>query len=77
MKNFWKSVFCEPDGNGSYSRISGAAMVLAVIGWGTYLVIHNHTMPSLGEATALTSAPYVANKISGFLKKDSPAPPAA
>jgi len=74
---FWKSVFCEPDGTGSYSRVSGAAMVLAVIGWGTYIVIHKGVMPSLGEATGLTTAGYVANKLSGMFKKDPPTPPAA
>lgn len=75
MKAFWKSVFCETDGTGSYSRVSGALMVLAVIGWGTYIVVHSGTMPSLGEATGLTSAGYVANKLAGLFKKDTPAPP--
>jgi hypothetical protein len=74
LGKFFLSMLSEPDGTVSYSRVTGALMVFAVIFWGSYVVIKTHIMPDLGAATGLTSAGYIANKISGMLRKEDPKP---
>lgn len=70
MKQFVKSVFSEPGGGGSWSRVSCAIQLAAVIVWVSYLVVKNHVLPDLGSATIFCTAAYLGNKASGMLKKD-------
>lgn len=70
MKNFFKSVFSEADGTGSWSRVQSAIALVAVLSWVTYLVIKTKALPDLTSATIFVSGSYVANRISRFLKKD-------
>ncbi len=75
-KPFWRSVFSEPDGTGSWSRVFGTPMVLAVITGFLFIVWMNHRLPTLPEAIGLAvvaGATYSVNQIGAaiaeFLKK--------
>jgi hypothetical protein len=70
MKKFFKSVFSEADGNGSWSRMQSAIALVAVLSWVTFIVIKTKALPDLTSATIFISSSYVANRISRFLKKD-------
>lgn len=70
MKHFIKSVLSESDGTGSWSRVSCAIQLVAVIVWVSYLVVKTHVLPDLGSATIFCTAAYLGNKASGMLKKD-------
>ena len=63
---FLKSTFSEPDGSGSASRVLAGTSVVSVLGWVTYLVIKNGTLPDLSGASLFLSASfsgYAANQI--------------
>ena len=65
---FARESFSEPSGAGSFSRVSGAAIISSVIFWVTYLVLKNHALPDLAGPTLFltggTSATYGTNKVS-------------
>ncbi len=67
---FLKSVFSET-GDGSYSRVIGGLIVLATIGWVSYVVFKSHAIPDLsGPTTFITvssGAHYVTNKITATI----------
>lgn len=68
MKEFLRSAFSDA-GQPSSSRIMSAICSLAVIAWGTHVVIHTHTMPDaipMGAATAFAVSHYTANKVTGI-----------
>lgn len=44
---FWKSVFSD-NGVGSSSRVLSATIVVAVLGWVSYIVLKTKTIPDLG-----------------------------
>lgn len=69
MKAFWKSVFCEPNGAGSWARVSSAITLVAVIVWVSYLVWKTQTLPPLSEAAVFVSGSYGLNKITGMIQK--------
>jgi hypothetical protein len=70
VKKFFKSVFSEANGNGSWSRVQSAIALVAVLSWVTYLVVTTKALPDLTSATIFVSSSYVANRLSRFLKKD-------
>ena len=45
---FLKSTFSEADGSASASRVLAGSTILATLGWVTYLVFLNHSLPDLG-----------------------------
>lgn len=66
FRKLW-SVFCEDDGNGSYSRVVGFLSFLVAGGWVTHVVLHTHALPdNMGVTSVFLSAgngPYLVNKI--------------
>lgn len=59
------------DGVGSYSRYSGAVIIVSTIFWITYLVFKNHALPDLdGPAIFIASGQtqYAANQIKGIAR---------
>lgn len=53
------------NGEGSFSRITGAAVVLATLGWVTYIVIKTSALPNLTDASiflASGSSAYAVNQ---------------
>lgn len=83
MAGFWRSVFSESDGSGSFSRIASGLHSVAGLGWITHVVAHTHAIPDptvLVGVAAFVTAPYAANKVSNAVSSfsDHPmAPPAA
>lgn len=68
-----REVLSEPNGQGSYSRVSGMMTVIATICWVTYLVVHNHALPDMAGPAAFLGAgqaQYATNKIVTVLKGD-------
>jgi len=67
---FLREVYSE-GGQGSYSRFVGGSIVFAVLGWVTYLVFKNHTMPDLGGPSMFIAAGgathYMTNKASDII----------
>jgi hypothetical protein len=62
---FVKGAFSD-GGDPSSSRIISAVCALAVIAWGTHVVVHTHALPdpvALTAATAFSTSHYVANRI--------------
>jgi hypothetical protein len=60
-----KEVLSE-DGIGSYSRYTGFIVVLATVGWVTFIVIHNHAFPDMAGPSSFMAtgqAQYVANQV--------------
>ncbi len=58
------------NGVGSYSRYSGFLIILATIGWTTYLVWHNHAFPDMTGPTAFVAggqAQYIANQAKNMI----------
>jgi hypothetical protein len=43
---FWCSVFSEPDGTGSFSRVGTGFLLVNLVAMLWYVVIHNHALPS-------------------------------
>jgi len=72
---FGKSVLSE-NGQGSFGRVSAAAVVICTLAWVSFVVIHTGALPDLSGATLFltsgASATYGANKIAGVLKKEKP-----
>lgn len=68
--SFLKTVLSE-DGQGSYSRFAGFLIVVATLGWITYLIIMTKTMPDLTGPTAFitvsSGSHYLTNKASDIL----------
>jgi hypothetical protein len=46
-----REILSEADGTGSYSRTVGFMIVVATLGWTTYLVLHNHAFPDMTGPT--------------------------
>ena len=61
---FWRSVFSEPDGTPSFSRVATAVIVAFAMGWVTTLVRLNHQLPDFGGLVLLIGALYGVNKVS-------------
>jgi hypothetical protein len=61
---FWRSVFSEPDGTPSFSRVATAVIVGFSMGWVTALVRLNHQLPDFGGLVLLIGALYGVNKVS-------------
>jgi len=55
---FWRSVFSESDGTGSWSRIAGCFSLAAVLAWATRVVLFTHAIPDLTNPALFISAPY-------------------
>jgi len=72
-----REVLSEPDGSGSYSRTSGFLIIVAVILWGSYLVIHNHAMPDLAGAAALVGSAQAAYGVNKVMNKKNDGGPDA
>jgi len=67
MKPFWRSVFSEADGTGSWSRVSSAMTLVASLVWVSYVVLHTKAIPSLDGVALFIgtgNVSYVANKVS-------------
>jgi len=71
--NFWRSVFSEPDGTPSFSRVATAVIVGFSVGWVTTLVRLNHQLPDFGGLVLLIGALYGVNKVSGAFASRGPA----
>jgi len=65
--NFWRSVFSEPDGTPSFSRVATAVIVGFSMGWVTALVRLNHQLPDFGGLVLLIGTLYGVNKFSGAI----------
>jgi len=65
--SFWRSVFSEPDGTPSFSRVATAVIVAFSMGWVTALVRLNHQLPDFGGLVLLIGTLYGVNKFSGAL----------
>ena len=65
--SFWRSVFSEPDGTPSFSRIATAVIVGFSMGWVTALVRLNHQLPDFGGLVLLIGTLYGVNKFSGAI----------
>lgn len=50
---FWKSVFCESDGTGSFARVMTLFLTIAVIVWNSYIVYSTKQTPTNLEAQGL------------------------
>lgn len=64
-----KQALSEADGTGSYSRMMGAFIAFATIGWITFIVITTHAMPNMTDCAvfiASGSSAYAVNKASGI-----------
>ena len=78
--SFFKDVFSEDDGRGSYSRIAAGAIVLSTICWVTYVTLRTHIIPDLTGPLSFmctgTAVHYGTNKasdiISAFKGKQTP-----
>lgn len=66
--SFWKEVFSEDDGQGSWSRVSSGVALVAVIGWITHIVMKTHALPDFSGSTLFVSAPYSANRAAEVTK---------
>lgn len=72
-----REVLSEPDGTGSYSRVSGMMIVIATICWVTYLVLRNHLLPDMAGPAAFLGAgqaQYATNKIVTVIKGTTATP---
>lgn len=70
---FLKSVFSEPDGTGSASRVLSGVVIVATLGWITYLVLTTHILPDLSGASLFVGAGfsgYGVNKLAAAMKKE-------
>jgi hypothetical protein len=60
------------NGKGSYSRLTGSAIVFFTLGWITYLVIRNKALPDLGGASLFISVGagthYAINQVTAAIK---------
>ncbi len=64
MKKFLSRVFKEPDGKPSFSRISSAIWLAAVITWTSCIVAATHKLPDqLFGVAAVIGALYGANQV--------------
>lgn len=81
-----REILSEADGTGSYSRTTGFMIVLATLGWTTYLVLHNHAFPDMTGPTLFigggAGTQYAANQIKNVaaalktgVAPGTPAPP--
>jgi len=59
---FAKSIFSEPDGKASFTRIATAFLILAALIWVTRLVWQNHALPDFGGLTLFITTLYGLNK---------------
>jgi len=62
MKDFWKSVFSEPGGPPSTSRVIMAFFAVAAVAWVSYIVLHTRVIPDLWHIAAFVASPYAINK---------------
>lgn len=63
MFSFFKTIFSEDNGNGSWARVGSFISLVAVICWVTHCVLHNHAVPDLTGPGIFISTPYGANLI--------------
>lgn len=69
---FIKSVFSEPTGEGSATRVIAGANAAAIILWVSYLVIKTGTLPDLTSASLFLGAGfggYAANRVGKAFEK--------
>lgn len=76
-----KSMLSDDDGTISWSRVASTANAIAVIAWGTHVVIHTHAIPPLTDPAAFVIAPYAVNRVHAAVtsltggSSPTPAPP--
>lgn len=66
--NFWAGVLSDGD-HPSFSRVCTGALVLATIGWNTYIVVVTKAMPDVGGEALLIGILYGANVAGGTITK--------
>lgn len=67
---FWRSVFSEADGTGSFSRVGTAFLLINLVGILWYVVLHNNALPSEAAMFAWSASMlplYGTNRGSEFL----------
>ena len=71
LYGFAKDALSEPNGTGSFSRVSAAAIIGSVLMWVSYVVFKTHAIPDLSGPTLFltggSSATYGANKVAGVV----------
>lgn len=54
--NFWKSVFSESDGTGSFSRVASGFVVLCSMSWASYRVMRFGDVSDLTQIGLFTAS---------------------
>jgi len=72
--SFWREVFSD-NGVPSFSNVGTFVLILAVIGWDTYLVVTKGALPNLTEQALFIPLLYAVKKaavtVSGFNGRDN------
>lgn len=73
MASFFRSVFSEADGSGSFARLMSFIHCSFVLAWVTHSVWFSRDLPTaatLGGLASFAVAPYATNKVATMFGKD-------